>query len=46
MYGYGYGYGGNEWLWIAIVIFIVFFLVCGNNNRGFGCCNHHNSCNN
>ena len=41
MYGYGYpgyGYGGygGEWLWIVIVVFIVFFLIWGNN-RGNNC---------
>lgn len=36
MYGYGYGYGGGEWIWIAIVLFVLLFIVFGNN-RGFGC---------
>lgn len=50
MYGYGYpsyvGYGvfGGEWIWIVIVVFILLFIVCGNNGFG-GCgCRHRNEC--
>lgn len=50
MYGYGYpmygGYGcggfGGEWIWIVIVVFILLFIVCGNNRFGCGCHEHHN----
>lgn len=39
-YGYQYcGYEGqnNNWIWIVLIIFIVFFLCWGNNNRSIGC---------
>ena len=42
MYGYGYGYGGGEWIWIAIVLFVLLFIIFGNN-RG-GCCYQNNQC--
>ena len=51
MYGYGYGYpmygyqggcgndGFSSWWAIIIVIFVIFFVFCGNNsNRGIGNC--------
>ena len=45
MYGYGYGGFGGEWIWIAIVLFVLLFIVFGNNRGGCGCCNqHHNRC--
>lgn len=51
MYGYGWpvcGCQGNNdgsnssWLWIVIIVFVVFFLIWGNNSnsgqRNQGCC--------
>jgi hypothetical protein len=39
-YGGGYGYGGSEWIWIVIVLFILLFIVFGNNRGGCGCYNN------
>ena len=49
MFGYGYGgygcgYGGfgGEWIWIALVVFIVLFIVFCNNGDHH-CCQHQQS---
>ena len=43
MFGYGYGCGGfgGEWIWIAIVLFVLLFIVFGNNRCG--CQNYQSS---
>lgn len=35
--GYNDGFGAS-WLWIIIIVFILFFLFCGNGFRGNNCC--------
>ena len=41
--GYGCGGFGGEWIWIAIVLFVLLFIVFGNNRCGCGCQNYQSS---